>query len=47
MERDWREYDQIRSQVTTFTGVANRVAGGVDWRYWLAALLVAVLAAWQ
>jgi hypothetical protein len=33
-------------QVTTFPGAANRVAGGMDWRYWFAALLVAVLAEW-
>jgi hypothetical protein len=33
-------------QVTTFPGAANRVAGGMDWRYWLAAVLVAVLAEW-
>lgn len=32
--------------VTTFTGAANRVTGGMHWRYWLAALLVAVLAEW-
>jgi hypothetical protein len=35
------------AQVATFTGAANKVASGKDWRYWLAALLVAVLAAWQ
>ena len=35
------------AQITTFTGTASRVAGGMDWRYWMAALLIAVLAAWQ
>src|SRR5207248_296427 len=35
------------ARVVTFTGAANRLTGGMDWRYWLAVSLVAVLAAWQ